>query len=331
MQQQDFETVYRRARHAVTWLRLKPNDTELRRLVTLSINKGDPLTSEAVINQHVARIVVHLAKGMGVRLESEQVRDAVREAARAAQGETTTRLPEPTRRPPPSPDENALATFISYTGGGTQPISEAQYRELQTMMAQVQVGMASNEIERQELLRQWEQYQRRFQRSQARGRAWGCLGRLIAVPGCLGIGLIYLLLSTGVIGVALAGLAAFFISRGGDLSTFLEGLQQMASRLIAENLLGQAQQPGVGTGTLPLPPAPDAGFADAITGLVLPGGLTALAAGLAVMALVRRAVKSVVGVLLLGVMVALVGAGAFWVARSDAVNTFIQQMLASGS
>lgn len=316
-QQEHFEIVYRRARHAASTLKLKANDTELRRLVQLSITKGESPDEEAAINRHVARIVVHLAKGAGIKIKEEALKEAVREASRAAQGETTTRLPDATRKLPSSPDEEALAKFISYTGGGTQQMTDDQHREVSELMAQMQIGMASQEIERQELQRQWEQYQRKFRHAQRRG----CLGRLLAVPGCLGIALLYLLLSSGLLGVLLLGLLAFFLSRGGDFSTFIQQIQQTITQI----LTGQSQNAG---GAIPLPPQ-QAGSISSILSVAIPGGLTILAIMVAVTAVMRRTVRSVIGTVMLAIFVIGVGAAAFYVAQNGAVAQFIARLTTS--
>jgi hypothetical protein len=92
-----------------------------------------------------------------------------------------------------------MARLISYSGGGTQPMTDAQYREISERIAQLQLGMAIQELDQRQVMRQWEAYQRRFRR----GRRWGCLGRIIALPGCLAISLMWMLLSGGFVALLL--------------------------------------------------------------------------------------------------------------------------------
>lgn len=210
------------------------------------------------------------------------------------------------RRPtPPSSETEAelMARLISYSGGGTQPMTDAQYREISERIAQLQVGMASQELDQRQVMRQWEAYQRRFRR----GRRWGCLGRIVVLPGCLAISLMWMLLSGGFVALLLLALTALVLSRGGDLS-FISRLPEV---------LGI--QPTSPDGLIQLPDAPN-------SSVLFGGGASLLVLGVLATIIVRSTLRSIFGLIALVVMIGLVIGGVFLLSQSGALDQLINQL-----
>jgi hypothetical protein len=196
-----------------------------------------------------------------------------------------------------------MARLISYSGGGTQQMTDAQYHEISERMAQLQLGMASQELDQREVMRQWEAYQRRFRR----GRRAGCLGRIIRLPGCLAIGVLWMLLSGGFVAILLLALSALVLSRGGDLS-FISRLPELLTPQTTST-----------DGLIPVPAAPN-------TTILLGGGGAVLALGVLATILVRSTLRSIFGLIALVVMIGLAIGGVFLLSQSGALDQLINQL-----
>lgn len=209
------------------------------------------------------------------------------------------------RRTPPQTETEAelMARLISYSGGGTQPMTDAQYREISERIAQLQLGMASQELDQREVMRQWETYQQRFRR----GRRAGCLGRIIRLPGCLAISIVWMLLSGGFVAILLAALSALVLSRGGDLS-FIGRLPELLKPLTTSP-----------DGLIPVPGAPN-------TTVLLGGGGALLALAVIATVLVRSTLRSVFGLLALVVMIGLAIGGVILLAQNGTLDQLINQL-----
>lgn len=214
---------------------------------------------------------------------------------------TGSRGPRRPQRAASADAEDLLARLISYTDGGARPMTDAQYRAMSERMAQLELEAAGRDLDQRELLRQWEAYQRRHRR----GRAAGCFGRVLALPGCLAIFALWLLLSGGFITVVLLGLGALLLSRGGDLGDLARLPQALG--------LGPASPDG----RVPLPPAP---------GTLALGGGALLTFALIATVIVRSTLRSVVGLVALLAMLGLAAAALIVLAQSGALDALVNAL-----
>lgn len=217
--------------------------------------------------------------------------------------------PQDNKRRPPQTETEAelMARLISYSGGGTQQMTDAQHREISEQMTQLQLGMASQELDQREVMRQWETYQRRFRR----GRRAGCLGRIIMLPGCLAVSIVWMLLSGGFVAILLAALSAVVLSRGGDLS-YITRLPELLNLLNPQTTTSP-------DGLIPVPGAPN-------STVLLGGGGALLALGVLATVLVRSTLRSVFGLLALVVMIGLAIGGVFLLSQNGTLDQFINQI-----
>jgi hypothetical protein len=128
---------------------------------------------------------------------------------------------------------------------------------------------------------------------------------VLALPGCLAIFALWLLLSGGFITVVLLGLGAFLLSRGGDLGDLARLPQALG--------LGPASPDG----RVPLPPAP---------GTLALGGGALLTFALIATVIVRSTLRSVVGLVALLAMLGLAAAALIVLAQSGALDALVNAL-----
>jgi hypothetical protein len=288
MQQSTRDIIYRRAQRTAALMGVTIDDQLLYRGIdNLLASQGVPQTSEA-INQLVYRLVGALIQRQGRSVDTAALKKAVTAAAssdsiRPTSNENIDGAVARLRASGVLVTEDLISRVLVFTEGGARPLTEAQFEQLRDMAMQQQVGVASREIDYQPAAA--------AQRSAPVSRP-GCFGTIMQMPGCLMMGVFYLLALSGVAAAILLLGGAALVASGGDI-TLLRNVFGSNAEQIA-NSIGN--------------------------------GMVAVGVVLGAVFLLRKAVQTMLGFATLLIFLAGVAGAALLLTRSGALADILQSL-----